>query len=351
MLMGKSKVFLAVIVVFSLFLFFLGLETLARAKHFEPFRYNKRDWHIPQMNEQDPVLGWILKTGTYFAPSYQSGDDFIQYTILPDGSRATSKDRRTGDYDVILLGCSFTYGWGVPDFETLGWKLGEKFSGLKIGNFGRGAYSTYQSLLVLRKLFSEGERPFILFYGLNDFHEERNIASPAWLKGLAQGSRIVRAQLPYCSLDGKGRLVERVPIHWPTFIFQEYFAFPQLLTDLFLRWRIGFYQDPGIGRKVTEKLLVEMDRLAKQNSARLVVIIMGAEEKARRHYLEYLQKKGIEVVDTRFQYEEDLSLPGDRHPNGKANSLWADQVAGYLKDHVSKFENKITDNRAIAKNT
>lgn len=330
---SKRRFFIA-LYVFMLAGFLTSAEIMARLKHYKPFQYHQIDLQEPTMFKPDPILGWIPKAGKYLAPSYVLGGTSIQYTFLEDASRATSGNVTIANYGLILLGCSYTQGWAVSDSETFGWKLQTEFPFFRVGNFGIGGYGTYQSLLLLRKLFNQGIKPLVIVYGFNIFHEERNIAPAIWLKFLAEFSKREHAAVPYCSLNERGQLAEHPAVQWPTFPLQEYFALPQLLIDIHYRLRTDQRGRSRNRRETTKKLLLEMQDLAKKHDAKLIVVMLTGADKGRQFYSDFLRKHSIEVIDAHCNITKDYQVPNEGHPNGKAHSLWANEIAKYLKIYM-----------------
>src|SRR5512139_3848774 len=89
------------------------VEIAARMLGHTPWRYVGNDPRVPIMFEADPVLGWRPKPGVFdLPPTDWSGPPRV--TILPDRSRATGAPPDQPP-DLVLIGCSFTFGWGVGD--------------------------------------------------------------------------------------------------------------------------------------------------------------------------------------------------------------------------------------------
>jgi len=330
---SKKIHFCVLLCLFILVVLFVGMEIIARLEHYGPSRRSRSSQKESIMFKSDPVLGWIAKPGKYLVPAYVSGGSPIQYTYLEDSSRATSNSLMAGKYSIILLGCSFTQGKAVSDSETFGWKLQEQFPSLKVGNFGMGAYGTFQSLLLLRRFFKRGVHPRFVVYGFCPFHEARNIASAHWLLSLAGPANDGRVSIPYCSLDGNGKLVEHAAIQWPVIplFFREHFALPQLLFSFYTRFKTDEYHRRQNQRKITKKLLLEMRNLTESNDAKLIVVILSGRDKDRKYYFDFLKNHKIDVLDASLDLIGEYAVPGDGHPSGKTHSRWADEIAQYLK--------------------
>ena len=74
-------------------------------------------------------------------------------TFLDDHSRRswTTPNKPDQRAEVLLVGCSFTEGFGVDDEDTFSYLLNARYPHLMFHNFGTGGYGTYQSLLRVKK--------------------------------------------------------------------------------------------------------------------------------------------------------------------------------------------------------
>ncbi|HJQ33070.1 MAG TPA: SGNH/GDSL hydrolase family protein [Pyrinomonadaceae bacterium] len=81
-------------------------------------------------------------------------------------------------FNVFLFGGSTTFGFGVPDAETVASHLQTLLSGrgpvkeVRVYNFGRGSYYSTQERILFEKLVAAGFRPDVAVFidGLNDSH-------------------------------------------------------------------------------------------------------------------------------------------------------------------------------------
>lgn len=283
----------------------------------------------PVIYEPDALLGWKPRAGAYVIPGRNPQAPTTEMTILPDGSRASGNGRSDAGLPVVLVGCSFTQGVGISDADTFAWKLQERFPSWHVRNFGTGAYSTYQALLLLERVFAQPDPPQRVFYGFIEPHEMRNIAHPVWLHMLALCSRRGMVYTPYCTLDDAGQLVHHPPESYWLWPLQRYLASASFLQD-----RYAEYQSSGRtaqARQVTEQLLLDMDRLSKQHGARLTVVLLYHSPQGKAHYAEFLSQHGVEVVDCAFPITRDMTVPGEGHPNGALNTRWASCIASKVE--------------------
>lgn len=322
----RRRSFIAIGALLSIALALAAAEILLRLTGHAPVS-ECADADEPVLYDPDPQLGWRSKPGEYAIPPSLPGAPATEMTILPDGARTTGP-RGTDGPSVVFVGCSFTQGIGISDADTYAWKLQARFPSWRVRNLGIGAYGTYQALLMLERTFAQPDPPQRVFYGFIEPHQMRNIAHPAWLHMLSLCSRRGMVYTPYCTLDAAGELVRHRPESYRLWPLQHYFATVAFLQDRYADFRDA--ERTAQARQVTERLLLEMDRLSKQHGARLSVLVLYASTQGKAHYVDFLERHGVDVIDCAFPITRDLTVPGEGHPNGALNTRWADCIASTI---------------------
>lgn len=316
-----------------LFVTVVALELLLRCVGYYPLG-GSRFQDSPLTHEGDAVRGWKPKPGSFRLSAVDQPEH--QETVWKGGSRATGREdtRHRGAKRpwLVFLGCSYIYGFGLSDDETLPWIVQENASPLQVVNHGVGGYGTYQSLLVMEQFSrTPSRRPLRFLYGFSDFHEERNVADPQNLREWARGgSGDIR--VPYCVVNEKGTLDRILPEGYPLLPLRNYSSLVTLMEDVYVTVR----GQPRLKQKreVTEKLLLEMRDVAKRNGFDFVVFMQDFQAKNREHYLSFFKQNEIEVIDG-FRANgnsPNMRLP-DGHPNASMNRYWAGLVTKYLAKH------------------
>jgi hypothetical protein len=322
----KAAVFTVLAVILGVGAALIMAEILLRATGIPPWR-NSIDTSkgTPALYEPHGTLGWRNRPGT-FAISFFVDDEPLQWTFLADGRRLTGAEGPKARPIVALIGCSFTQGIGLSDHETFAWNLQVKNPQVAIQNYGTGGYGTYQSLLVLETLFANprSPRPELVLYGFIEHHEMRNVAAADWTRLLAGTSSRGRVDLPYCTIDADGSLRRHDPEHYPVFPLMRYSSVVNLLHRTFMD--LGSKPRVAQRRRVTERLLAEIDETCRSNGAAFAVLLLQASREAASHYLEYCKGEGIECFDLVSPMTAELKLPGDNHPNAKQNRIWAERI-------------------------
>jgi hypothetical protein len=312
------------------------LELLLRVCGAAPWRYvvepNRPTFHIPH-----PVRGWTTNPGHYVLPPYFAGGGEVEMTFLPDGRRVTAAKEVEGRKRLAILGCSDTEGWAVSDRETYAWKLQQQFPEVEVQNYGVAGYGTYQCLLVLEDLFAGPSPPALVVYAFKDEHELRSAAPCAWLRTLSMASHRGHVDVPYCTVDGGGRLLRHASDRYSAWPLREYSAAITCAESLYMTARTRGRLEQA--RDVGEKLLLEMDRLCRSHGVPLVVALVGVGPAGRQRYIAFFQTRHIGFVDSVLPSDApDRRVEGDGHPNGKGHDFFVEHIAPALRPKVAALE-------------
>jgi hypothetical protein len=90
-------------------------------------------------------------------------------------------------------------------------------------------------------------------------------------------------------------------------------------------------------RRVTELLLLEMQQLCRTHRAELRVAIFQGSPKVRRDYTSFCREQGIEFVECDVPLTQEYRVPGDGHPNGEMNRLYAETITDSLGELIDQI--------------
>jgi nucleotide-binding universal stress UspA family protein len=232
---------------------------------------------------------------------------------------------------VLLLGCSFTFGWAVSDDETWAWGLQARRPELDIRNHGTGGYSTLQAWRLFERLLTNGERPVHVIYGYLRDHAVRNVGDPRWLRALAIFSPEYDATvlaIPFCELEGT-ELDCHAPARYPHWPFREWSAAMTLAQNSWYTLRAHGREQQA--DEVTRRLVAGMAQTARRAGVPFSLLLLRVGEPKREAILPFARKEGIDVMDCdRRDFGRGERVPGDLHPNGKVHAAWAECVADAL---------------------
>jgi hypothetical protein len=211
-------------------------------------------------------------------------------SFLMDGSRRTAANPIQSIRNRwLLLGCSYTQGFGLADADTFGWQLQARFPDIELRNFGTGGYSTYQSLLRFRR--ERTTRPALVVYGFGDFQGYRDLASRAWMHSAGDAMPFVP---PHVAVQGD-QLVE-YPLRWlPTFPLERYSALSHLAAVAYFH---RFVYAPDIGLVAAQRAVLQRMRdEVVAEGARLLVANLWTDPNERTDWRAWFASERFDVAD------------------------------------------------------
>jgi SAM-dependent methyltransferase len=271
--------------------------------------------------EQDPVLLLRLKANASAEMTVLGRRVAMQ--IDSTGCRRVVWQPQTGEKTLSVYGCSFTFGWAIPDEETFCSLLQSMFPILRVENHGVPCYSGTQSLLRLQRNSRWVRADYVTFCWL-PHHMLRNVGDPTWIQRLSEpgensNPRVVESKFPRASLDSDGKLQLRT-VRLPR----------QDLCDLDLE---DFSCDPYYLDLVCLSLFKRAAEIVREGGGHFFVTTLFG------HLSPQLQRSvnalGIPVVDASVHGDEYTCLPDDPHPNALANRIYAEKIRDYLVQKIA----------------
>jgi hypothetical protein len=304
-------------------------EIVLRLTGHLPRQYVSVDPRIPVLNEPDHVLGWQPKPGAYLIPPFTARSKPIRVTVQADRSRVTGSPGDRAE-KLLLIGCSFTFGWGVGDEDSFAWKLHDQLPSYDVINHGVGGYGTYQSLLLLEQMLAQGPPPARVLYGYMQGHEARNVAHPLWTFSLTKYSRQGLVEVPFCTLDGDGHLQRRPAEHYPAWPLEGDLAVVNFLEESYMRREA--MERTAEAQQVTDLLMLEMGDLCRRHGVKFAVVLLYADDAMRDHYSRLLREHDVDLIDCARPLTAETRVPGDGHPNARLHAEWATCIAAALTE-------------------
>jgi hypothetical protein len=313
----------------SLFVILILGEIGLRVAGFEPDSGARlqRPWSV-----EDPELGWINRAGTH--PSTEPGE--VLMTFREDGRRAAGPlERLAGQVKqtVVVVGCSFTQGYGVRDDQTFAWLLDAAHPNVAFLNYGTGGYGTYQSMLAMVRAFEARETaPKAVVYGFVPFHASRNVQTVDYLMSL-RSAGVTRRIAPHVRLED-GQLVPSAPGLMTKLPLARHSALVALIYRRYLQ--VTFGDRMAQAETATMALISRMRDLCDQNGSKLVVAILD-DESGGVDYRDLFSRSRIDFVDCANPDwpSEALRVGGVGHPNEVLHAEWAERIGRHLKEALA----------------
>lgn len=312
---------------------FCCLEISFRILGYEPFKNN--DYSVVAEPENafvgHPQLGIQLRPGV-FQITLNKGLTF-QAHHLDANSRQVSGCPDPTNPDILFLGCSFTYGFGVNDDQHFTSLLQKKHPDLSFQNAGVIGYGSVQSLLQLKELVKTRSLKAVVL-NFSSFHFMRNTLSRQYrsnLKiGYARSSRqvehqMIRARFPYQASCGGN--IEYAP--WAE-IYENWRGREWLAS---INWIQTTYdhirEDLSAQIETTACLIREMATICQEYHIPFGVACLDATPET-----EVLKTKlsAVPWVDVDFDFSDHslINHPSDSHPNPAGHQRIAEKMEPFL---------------------
>ncbi len=217
---------------------------------------------------------------------------------------------------IIFSGCSFTFGTGLPEGETIPDLIAKALPQVRVYNTAIGASGTNQTLTLLKmktfeEMFPEQESLFVYVY-LKDHVMRSNAIYPAvgWMK-----------KTPHFEWEGK-KLVSHGMIEdqkkWRTLFYEK-------VGELFYR---GSYF-PELSDEHYEyscDLVAEARRHHEGRGPGHRFVVIEHPLAVDDRFAECLQKRKIPLLRYSHSLSEDDIIRGEAHPSASFNRVWAQKL-------------------------
>jgi len=242
------------------------------------------------------------------------------------------------DKFILFFGCSYTFGDGVEDDETLPFFVGQLASRSRPYNYGVSGFGPQQMVAKLQQgnIKAEIDEPEgFLVYTFIDDHVHRVIGSQHIVQTWGR-------YMPYYGLDSGGNLERRGD-------FEGGRPVSTLLFSLLRKSEIAQYFRVGVPQRIndddfalTAKIFLEsrnaFSRLFKRENF-FVLIYPGSVW--RKKLIPHLEKAGVQYFDYFNLFDPnqtDLHIERDRHPTPKAYRIVAERLTLDLRIQEARKE-------------
>jgi hypothetical protein len=296
-----------------------------------------------------PIVGYYSKPGNY---KCELGDLAFNLTVLEDSSRFTGftgfKDDCAKKEQLYMFGCSFTWGHGLRDEETMAYQLQSRLGCVQVKNYGIGAGSTVQSYLLLKSLIERGEAPNLVVVNYAGIHDERNAFKGTWRQmwqfmladNKVNGAKTDYGELyiPYAELDDQEQVQYK---RFPVFEILEKVTISdqsELISRLAkAKLKEQIYgmdaQDipPTEKQMLSFRILKDLQDLCDAHGIKLLVTGIDAGFNTAK-VIEMLKNNGVQAVDISVDLlDNQYNLePVDEHPNALSNKIYSERIYQYL---------------------
>ncbi len=279
-------------------------------------------------------LGSQAKQGVHTSKLIDSDGQVIydvKYTIGLDGFRVTSEQASDYQDHISFYGCSFTFGEGLNDWETLPFYVNKKVRGLNVKNYGFHGYGAHQALFILERDAEKVPVSQINFFLTAPWHATRSSCKPDWTFGSPK-YRIENNELIRVGRC-KDSTIERI---------LSYSKLYKLGQRVF-----GFDAASDADFALYLAIIKKMHNISKQNGSKFIVGFIGADERfffgtsyTNQKIYDQLKNNSDAIIDLTLAGKvENLDQsyyihPLDKHPSALANQKRADMLTSLFSLHT-----------------
>lgn len=287
-------------------------------------------------NESRRIIGYAPVKSSQWREVVSYGDtviyDVVQ-TIDSFGNRHIPLVSKGGAVPILFFGCSFTFGTGLNDGETLPYYFqassSDTFRSINMAYMGYGVHQTLAMLhFGLEKKLLAGRQPQAAFYSAITDHVFRGTGHFAENFG------------PAYSINDSGQLVNRGVVPFST-------AFRESRIDYELRksyvLRRTLLQRRKAKKSQVDLFIAMIERSAiafeKRYDSPFYVVLwdeLDSEQGLYETLLARMKKRNIKVLEIKEilpeynEKKEKYFIPMETHPSAESNRLIADYLSGLL---------------------
>jgi len=268
----------------------------------------------------DPLLGWSLTPNSTVEVPFR--DNIVQH-IGEDGWRIVPEQSDRGPR-VNLYGCSWTYGTGLADTETLAARLQSEFRSASFRSRGCGGYGTAHNYIQLRKDIAAEDLDIAVFLVISD-HRFRNTPHPNRWRQLKQSrwKDYGVTRVPITRQDRDGRLA---------IAYTEAFQ-PAVDAEGLDRFLPSDYMLD----QATFATLQAANSLAEKSNVQTMIAVLDSVDMT---FNNNLLARFENAVDISVPFDEDhFFLPHDTHPNPQSNELFFQRISPQIASMLKKSQN------------
>lgn len=268
----------------------------------------------------------------------KAGSASFSYKYKINGARFSGSvpDSKIGD--INLYGCSFSFGLGLNDSNTMAYYIQKHISEYEINNFGVSGYGMFDIYNKIKSTVDSTTKVVIINYAhfLSDrlpgsrYYKKMNCSAVDKLNKSVIESKLTLKTYKY----SKERILE------DTVFYKFYIPLP-FQTKSCLINKLDDVYCGYIERKIKKKreislyIFDQILKLCQNNDINLIVTNIDGYSLTHKD-LNFIKQVPIEVLDLKVNaYDLEYNLqPDDTHPNKFANQKYAQKILAYLKSNV-----------------
>lgn len=255
----------------------------------------------------------------------------VTYTFA-NGRRIIPNKITNSTEKVFFLGCSYVFGDGLNDAETLPYFF-HKFTSnrFSVENYAFSGYGTHQALNIIENEIitpaqTNKSSTTVIYYFIPE-HIDRAAGYSTWdTHGpnyeVEEGKIVHKGSFASKKIASDNFLVKRLLISWHNSGLYKSIFQPKVTNHDVVR---------------VEKMIVKMKQVLESKGIRFIVIVDSGEKHSKTIHAGFFSHNNIEhyfvsqIIPDKNLHLQNYVIPGDGHPNVKHNSQVGFFLANRLK--------------------
>lgn len=285
----------------------------------------------------DSIYGIKLNSGEFNVTLNDSLTFSTAHTEL--GTRKILTNQSSSD-DLFILGCSFTYGYGVDTKSTFAQLIANHFPSQRVTNFAVPGHGEVQALLKLKEKISSGVVPKTVLLVYSKEHPQRNIMNRSYRSALHigfsksnqhVGASMSSARFPYFSSPKSAALNY---VKWNE-IYKNWSGRQTFAIVNALQTSLETRNGDDNSSEVTDFLFGEMAKLCEQNKINFVIVNLDDSLFTKKFPKTSISTKRIPI---HFDFSDHslTNYPYDNHPNAEGHAKIATKIIPTLEAIINE---------------
>ncbi len=318
-------------------------EVVLRLVGFRPAHAKEKEHPIAVVPDsfliKDNHLGWRVGTGVY--DTYSGGRFIYKASIDSSHKRiAEPKEKREGKEfykrKLFILGCSFSFGVGVPDSGVCAYYLQSMLPEYEVQNLAVPAYGLTQMYLSLKQEIQSDNKPDVVVLNYGQWQDERTFHGITWLRrfkySIIQSAppEVGGINYPRCNIDKQDGSLIIDKLDWNDWPEDFPLRDKSVLVDLINTAYDNYYDHRTELLRQKTVLRCALEIVAYCEQQRIPILFFGLNQSD--HLIDSLINRGIPATTTQVDIsQEGWSCAPFGHPSARAHEVYAQEIIDYLK--------------------
>lgn len=287
---------------------------------------------LAQGFQNDAYLRQVGVTGPRQSqPSFE--DDQVIESIGPHGDRLSRPVyNKTSKCRVLVIGCSDTFGVGVPDSQTYVWILNQGFPDICLDNYGAQAYGPQHCAAKLKHLYAGKLPSYDLIIYATTFDHRHRCAAQRPIEFQEGGNTVI---LPYARQ--KAPTLQFHPAYVMDWPLMSHLRTVNFTKNVFAKLRANFDAPDTELNWLYSYYLRQMLHTAQEHQADFAVAFLNED---MRPYIDDQLEPQMKYIDAAVHekyYQPQYRVKGVGHPTAAIHAMWAKSIGNWLANyHTSK---------------